>query len=200
MERFSNFLLEFYVATFTWIPTRIGLLFRSVAYRPLWKKVHGNYHIHSGVTIIGWENIELGSNASFMKNSYIYAHENGSLKVGDNISVNSNVQIGASGGKVVIGNDCLIGPNVVIRAANHNFERGDIPINKQGHSAGEIIIGDDVWIGANSVILPDVIIGRGTIVAAGAVVTKNVAPYSIIGGVPAKLIKMRDIASLRNRK
>jgi len=79
----------------------------------------------------------------------------------------------------------LIGPNVVMRASNHNYERIDIPIRNQRHIPGRILIKEDVWIGANVVILPDVTIERGAIVAAGAVVTTDVNEYDIVGGVPA---------------
>ena len=114
----------------------------------------------------------------------------GEISIGNNISINTNVQIGASGGKIVIGNDVLIGPNVVIRATNHGVMRKML-INKQPHSGGTITIEDDVWIGSNAVILKNVRIAKGTIVAAGAVVVKDTEPYSIVGGIPAKKISER---------
>ncbi|MCE9640174.1 MAG: hypothetical protein K8S22_08520 [Betaproteobacteria bacterium] len=66
-----------------------------------------------------------------------------------------------------------------------------MPINNQGHAAGVIDVADDVWIGANTVILPDVSIGKGAIIGAGSVVTKDVPAYSIAAGVPAKVIGTR---------
>jgi galactoside O-acetyltransferase len=87
----------------------------------------------------------------------------------------------------------LIGPNTVIRASNHNYNRVDIPIRDQGHSGGKIVIEDDVWIGSNAVITPDVVIGKGAIVGAGAVVVHDVSPYDIVGGVPAVTIGKRMI-------
>jgi acetyltransferase-like isoleucine patch superfamily enzyme len=85
----------------------------------------------------------------------------------------------------------LIAQDCIFRAGNHVFERIDIPIRKQGHAGGDIVIEDDVWIGARVILLAGVSIGRGAIVAAGAVVTKSVPPYAIVGGIPARLIKMR---------
>lgn len=84
----------------------------------------------------------------------------------------------------------MIGPNVVIRAADHGLSK-DILIRKQQHIGGIIIIEDDVWIGSNAVILKDVKLGKGCVIAAGAVVTKDVEPYTIVGGVPAKKIAER---------
>jgi len=65
------------------------------------------------------------------------------------------------------------------------------PIRDQGHRPGEIIVEDDVWLGANVTVIGSVRVGQGAVVAAGAVVTKDVEPYSIVGGVPAKFIKKR---------
>ena len=81
--------------------------------------------------------------------------------------------------------------NNVIRSSNHKFSNKKIPIIEQGHSHGKITIENNVWIGANCVILKNTIIGSGSIVGAGSVVTKNVEKETIVGGVPAKLIKRR---------
>lgn len=85
----------------------------------------------------------------------------------------------------------MFGPNVVVRSNSHSYKRVDIPINQQGVEKGEIHIQDDVWISANAVILPNVILRRGTIVAAGAVVTKSTEQYDIVAGIPAIKIKNR---------
>ena len=111
--------------------------------------------------------------------------------MGNNFTMNSNSQLGASFGKIIIGDDCAVGPNCVLRAANHTFDDPTIPFRKQGHTYGEIIIEDDVWIASNCVITANTKIGKGSVVAAGSVVTKDVEPYSVVGGVPAKLIKKR---------
>jgi galactoside O-acetyltransferase len=145
-----------------------------------------------GVIIDGAKNMEIGDDVSFLARSYLYALNNGFISIGHRLSANINVLIDASdGGKITIGNDVLIGTNVVIRASNHAYDRVDIPIREQEHSGGKIVIEDDAWIGSNAVITPDVVIGKGAIVAAGAVVVHDVSPYQIVGGVPAVTIGKR---------
>jgi galactoside O-acetyltransferase len=90
---------------------------------------------------------------------------------------------------IEIGNDVLIGPNVVFRASNHNYNDKNTLIRLQGHTGGRIVIEDDVWIASNVVILPNVRVGKGAVIAAGAVVNKDVPSYSLAGGVPAQIIK-----------
>lgn len=86
----------------------------------------------------------------------------------------------------------MMGPDVMVYTQNHRTDRVDVPMIDQGNSEKrEVIIGNDVWIGARSIIMPGVKIGEGSIIAAASVVTKDVMPYSVVGGVPAKLIKMR---------
>jgi len=100
---------------------------------------------------------------------------------------NRNLYIDACG-YIEIGNGCMVGPDVYISDSNHQYAFGtssrDLPME-----VGKVIIGDNCWIGAKSVILKDVVLGRNCIVAAGAVVNKSFPEGSIIGGVPAKLIK-----------
>lgn len=92
-------------------------------------------------------------------------------------------------GPVCIGNNVNLAQGITVTALNHNFEDTTKRIDEQGISTKPVMIGDDVWIGANAVILPGVTIGRHVVVAAGAVVTKDVPDYSVVGGVPAKVIK-----------
>ncbi|MBT5470453.1 MAG: acyltransferase [Nitrospina sp.] len=140
--------------------------------------------------ILGYENIVVGDNLNTMGFLYLYANDNGFLEIGNDCSFNSNIQIGAAGGKIIIGNQVMIASNVVIRAANHGMQR-NTPMRIQQHDYGEIIIEDDVWIGSNSVITSNITIAKGTVVGAGAVVTKSTEPYSIVGGIPARKIGER---------
>ena len=111
------------------------------------------------------------------------------LTIGNRTQLGQNAQLG---GEIILGDDILMGPDIVIMATAHAFDRIDIPINKQGAAPEEPVkIGNDVWIGTRAVIMPGVEIGDHSIIASGAVVTKSFPPYSIIGGVPAKLIKSR---------
>lgn len=93
---------------------------------------------------------------------------------------------------VVIGNKVIMGPNVKIYSRNHRFDDLSVPIADQGKNQLETRIGDDVWIGANVIVLPGVCVGNHSVIAAGSVVTKDIEPYSIVGGNPAKLIKKRQ--------
>lgn len=111
------------------------------------------------------------------------------------IVINSKSSIGRDSriqGPLTIGNEVMIGPELMTYTDNHIYVRTDVTIRSQGHSDQKpIIIEDDVWIGARVTILPGVTIRKGTVVAAGSVVTKTLEGNSVIGGVPAKLIKKR---------
>lgn len=112
------------------------------------------------------------------------------VTIGHDVLINNHTKIGGQCG-VTIGNYVLLGYNVNIVSENHAYQDPKHPIMQQGFYGAPITIEDDVWVGANAVILPNVTIGRGAIVGANAVVTKDVKPYSIVGGVPAKVIKNR---------
>jgi len=106
--------------------------------------------------------------------------QTGTIRFGDNLSLNHNVTINAEGGgKIIIGNDVSIGMNTVLRASNHNFPN-------EGHVPGKIVIGDHVWIGANCVILPDVTIGSNVVIGAGSIVTKDMPEEMVCFGNPCK--------------
>ena len=127
---------------------------------------------------------------------YFYAHTGVTIlypqnvTIGERVSLNRNTMITAKA-PISIGNHVLIGPNVVINSGNHGHADKNTTMDCQPHTLSPIWIEDDVWIGANCVILSGVTLGKGSIVAAGAVVTKNVEPYTIVGGVPAKKIGER---------
>jgi len=141
--------------------------------------------------ITGFPAIRIGEGTSFMSRSYLYAHDSSQLAIGSRCSFNHNVLLGASGGEIVIGNDVLIGPNVVLRASDHVFTSPEAPIRSQGHRPGRIVIGNDVWLGANVVVTSGVTIGNGCIVGAGSIVTHNLPPMSVCVGNPARPIRSR---------
>lgn len=92
-------------------------------------------------------------------------------------------------GPVRIGNHVNLAQGITVTALNHNFQDSGRKIDEQGITTVPVSIEDDIWIGANAVILPGVTIGQHSVVAAGAVVTKNVPPHSLVAGVPAKIIR-----------
>ena len=92
-------------------------------------------------------------------------------------------------GPVTIGSHVNMAQGITVTALNHNFEDTGKRIDQQGVSTNPVVIGDDVWIGANAVVLPGVTIGKHCVVAAGAVVTKDVPDFTVVGGVPAKILK-----------
>ena len=112
------------------------------------------------------------------------------LKIGANSGIGSHSKIMP---KVTIGENVMMGPNCFICTQNHRFDDVSVPMIQQGFGNYEpVTIGDDVWIGQNVIILPGVEIGNGSIIGAGAVVTKSFPSYSIIGDNPAKLIRTRN--------
>lgn len=112
------------------------------------------------------------------------------LSLGDNVSINRGSNLACSGG-LRIGNDVAIGPDVAIITTEHGYSDHRLPMKWQPVQYGSVTIGDDVWIGTKATILAGVTIGTGSIVAAGAVVTKDVPAMTIVGGVPARRIKGR---------
>lgn len=112
------------------------------------------------------------------------------VKMGNRSGIGMNCQLY---GDITIGDDVLIGPEVIMRTQNHKYKKRSITIHKQGvDDEKPIIIGNDVWIGQRSMIMPGVHIGDGAVIAAGAVVTKDVPEYAVIGGVPANIISYRE--------
>ncbi len=139
--------------------------------------------------------VVLGNNVSLLKGTIIECtgvlnNLGEGLVVGNNVGIAQNCFIQVRG-EVIIGNDVIFGPNVSIFSENHVYEDFDLPISKQGVSRQGVVIEEGVWIGTRSIILDGVTVGKNSIVAAGSVVNKDVLPYSIVGGIPAKLIKMR---------
>lgn len=112
------------------------------------------------------------------------------IEIGDNSGIGINCQLF---GPIKIGCDVMMSSDVIILTANHKFDRLDIPMRQQGsNSPRPVTIEDDVWIGTRVIILPGVKIAKGAIIGAGAIVTKDVPGYAIVGGNPAKIIKYRN--------
>lgn len=121
------------------------------------------------------------------------------LILGDDVDLAKDVLI-TTGGGVTIGDRVLVGYRTQILSTNHVIPNRNTKIFDAGHDKKPVAIEKDVWIGANCIILPGVTIGEGAVVAAGSIVTKDVPPFAIYGGIPAKLIRERDINQKENNK
>ena len=142
-----------------------------------------------------WARIEgavsAGENLMLDERALLLANR-GRATIGSNVAIGLNSLVSAcDGGEISIGNDVLIAQNVVVRAADHRFEDLTLPIRSQGHVPGQIRIGNDVWIGANCVVTAGADIGDSSVIAAGAVVTGTIPPFSVAAGVPARVIRKR---------
>lgn len=157
-------------------------------------------------------NIAIDKTTRILPSVIIDTYKGGIISIGKNTEILHGVVIKTYGGSITIGNECSINPytiiyghgnttignNVLIAGgcmlipSNHNFSRIDIPINTQGEKSIGIVIEDDVWIGHGCSILDGVRIEKGSIVGAGSVVTHHVESYSIVAGVPARLVKKRS--------
>lgn len=134
-------------------------------------------------------NIMVSDKKSYFENK-IYIADARNITIGKHCHINEDVFI--QGAR--IGNYVMIAPNVSVLSSTHRHEDLDIPIIMQGEIKDELVnIGNNVWIGRSAILMPGISIGEGAIVGAGAVVTKDVQAFTIVGGVPAKFIKNRAI-------
>lgn len=137
------------------------------------------------------ENIHIGGDVVLKEGAKLCAcNPRAHIRVGQNTSIGYHTYIFASAG-ITIGRDCLIAPFVYIVDSDH-LARRDRPIRTQPNQAAAIVIEDDVWIGVGAKILKGVRIHQGAVIAAGAIVRNDVAPYAIVGGVPAKTLGERQ--------
>jgi acetyltransferase-like isoleucine patch superfamily enzyme len=170
MKVFFVFIYEILMKTLFLMPRGLGLSFlKALLLKSVGAKVGKRITIYPGVWVFPGKG----------------------LTIGDDVDLALDVII-TTNGEVFIGNRVLIGYRVQILSQNHNIPEMHGRIFGSGHTKAKVTIGDDVWIGANSIILPGITIGEGAVVAAGSVVTKDVLPFSIVGGVPAKIIKNRN--------
>lgn len=140
--------------------------------------------------IIFGDKVTVGSFA-IIRPTNLYGGEPGiGLKVGNNSSIGPYSYIGCSG-YIEIGDNVMLSPRVSIYSENHNFQKEDVKIIDQGVTRSFVKIGDDCWIASNVIVLAGVSIGKGAVVAAGSVVTKDIPPYGVVAGNPAKIVKMR---------
>ena len=208
-EQFITFLLG-------WIPTIIGIGIRAIFYpmilhmegfAAIEKNVrlrysdhirlgHGSY-LDEGVYIHACPaGVVIGNNTLIMHGSVLHVYNfrklpNSGIKIGENSLIGEYTVIRGQGG-VSIGDRVYTSPMTQLIAVNHVFDDPNRPFIEQGITARGIVIEDDVWLGSNVVITDGVRIGKGAVVAAGAVVTQDVPPHTVAAGVPARIVRAID--------
>jgi acetyltransferase-like isoleucine patch superfamily enzyme len=191
---------------------------RGLMYRLCIGSVKGNLFIGKNVAIRYPKNLHLGTQVIIEDGAEINCLASNGMQLGDRVSIgkyaiirpsniyggpigeglvmgnNSNIgpynYIGCSG-KITIGNNVMLAPRVSIYAENHVFDNPNITIKAQGVTKSAVVIEDDCWIAANVVILAGVTIGKGSVIAAGSVVNDDIPAFSVVAGVPARVIKSR---------
>ncbi len=193
MSRIFSEVTAYFEALISVLPGGTGVKIRSYYYRKKFSFLGRNANIGSGVHVSGASQISADNFFSCDRRCSIYADGGGKVLIGEHVVFNIDVCVNAAvGGYISIGNNVLVGPRVLMRSSGHAFSRTDLPISQQGHISGKILIEEGVWIGAGATILGSVTIGTQAIVAAGALVNRDVPPYAIVGGVPARHIKWRE--------
>jgi acetyltransferase-like isoleucine patch superfamily enzyme len=172
-RRYSGHLFHIWIEEYIgWLtrnlPSMEGMFVRYGLYRLAFKKIKSFALIYPGV---------------------YFTHTYG-IEIGRRFSVNSGTIIDGRGG-ITIGDDVMIGPHTAIYSSGHNFTQLDRPMTSLDHIMAPVVIKNDVWIGAHVFITGGVTIGKGAVVAAGAVVTKDVKDYTIVSGVPAQITGKR---------
>lgn len=205
---------QFLQALFGGIPTIVGIGLRALLYRGM-MQMQGIVAIEANVRLRFANNIRLARGVYLDEGVYLHACPNG-IEIGENTYVmhhaelhvynfrnlpHAGIKIGKNclisefnvlrgQGGITIGDNVYTAPLVQILAVNHVYHDPKIPIIQQGITAQGIVIEDDAWIGAGAIILDGVRIGKGAVVAAGAVVTSDVPPHTVVGGVPARVLQV----------
>lgn len=136
------------------------------------------------------KSIFIGDNVQMLRGVTVSTYKSGKISIGNNVHI-GEYSIVTSNKEIIVKDNVTIGPQTVIVDLDHVHEKIEVPINKQGFRCEKIMVEEDVWIGANCSILKGVTIGKGSVIGAGSVVNKDIPPYSVACGVPAKVIKKR---------
>jgi acetyltransferase-like isoleucine patch superfamily enzyme len=166
--------------------------------RMIFGKYGRNVYLFPGVRIIRPRYVSIGDDVTIGTDTDIYVHplqrdsKQFIIQIGNNVHIGRNNIIGARK-SIIFEENVLIGPHVIIGDHSHRYEDVDVPVKMQeATEAGPVRIGRDSWIGANVFILPNVTIGRHTVIGANAVVNRDIPPFSVAAGVPARVIKRYD--------
>lgn len=197
-----------------WIPGLPGIAVRALCYRPLFARGSGMPVVEAGVELFHTKNIRLGRSVyvdrgarlhasvaaitvgdccRVMRGAYICSFVSNAV-AGEGITLGPRCWVGinavlASGrGGLTLGENVLVGPGAILVTGDHDFRRADLASLDQEYLGRPIAVGDNVWIGAGAVVLGGVSIGERAVIAAGAVVTRDVPPGTVVGGVPARTL------------
>ena len=166
---------------------------RNLYYRTLGVKIEGYVWMRPVEISRNWGDITLAKNCSLDREVTLLCSgpvKGDKIRIGADTYINRGTMLDAHQ-KIWIGERVMIGPGCYITDSDHGSDPGRC-VKEQAMVLGEVVIEDEAWLGARVCVLRDVTVGRGAIVAAGAVVTKDVAPGAIVAGVPAKFLKMRS--------
>ena len=197
----------------SWVPTIVGIFLRGITYRLIlhmdgWVAIERNVRLryadrirlHHGVYLDEAtylhacpNGIEIGANTIVMHGAIVHVYNfrdmpHSGVSIGRDSLIGEYTVIRGQGG-VTIGDRVFTSPFTQIIAVNHVFDDPTVSFSEQGITAQGIVIEDDVWIGASAIITDGVRIGCGAVVAAGAVVTRDVAPHTVVGGIPARVLR-----------
>lgn len=190
--RSLRFLTSFYLPRFLFMGKRVSLLAKRKMTFGKWVQIGHDCRLSA----LGSKGIYIGDNSSIGAFSRVivatsYNNIGKGIHIGKDVGIGEYAYLGGAGG-LIIGDECIIGQYLSCHPENHNYSELYTSIRHQGTSQKGIHISRNCWIGAKVTILDGVNIGEGCIIAAGAVVTKSFPSNSIIGGVPAKLLKSRN--------
>ena len=210
----SHWQASLLIALVGWVPLKPGMQLRRILYRTIFAKVGRGVQIQPGAEFICPDHVELGDCVRLHRDVRIRSRETNNSRIRlkewahidrgvdikihyqGEIEIGSHTYIGPysclSGRSIKIGDYCLIASHSGIYANNHVFDDLNLKIVEQKNSYKGIVIEENCWLGTGVKVLDGITIGQGSVIGAGAVVTKNIPPYSIAVGVPAKVIAKRD--------
>lgn len=181
-------MIEFIFEIFTKGNRRLIKYSNWIRYRFLLKALGKGSYIRRGVKISGNpKRISVGSKFQVYEKCFLGVSKDGFIEIGDNGLLGVGCYLNATMGRIEIGNDVAIGPYSKFFSFSHNYSAGKIYMDQS--ITGDVVIEDNVFIGANVVVLPGVRIRKNAVVAAGAVVVHDVEGNTIVGGIPAKMIR-----------
>ncbi len=201
---------------FGWAPTVIGVGLRAIFYR-LIMRLEGIVAIERGVRIRFADQVRLARGVYLDEGVYLHACPGGiqigaetmvmhhaelhvynfrdlphaGIRIGQNSLIGEFDVLRGQGG-IVIGDRVYFSPLVQVLAVNHVYDDPARPFTEQGITAQGIVVEDDVWVGAGAILLDGIRVGRGAVIAAGAVVAEDVPPHTVVGGVPARVLRVID--------